>query len=106
MKKKSKSRKETNPTAYWRGVWFGAAINGEVEYLAEMVGDGVDLNIKDEDGWTASMFAAAYGRVTALRLLLGAGCALEENDVDGWTMVFYAATHSSASCLKILLKAG
>lgn len=65
-----------DPTSYWRDIWFGSALRGDVDELAKMVGDGVDMNAKDHDGWTAAMCAAAQGRLAALRLLAGAGCAL------------------------------
>jgi ankyrin repeat protein len=43
--------------------------------------EGIDINSKDDDAWTALAYALLYGNVAAARLLLAAG-AIDERETS------------------------
>ena len=53
--------------------FFQAAKNGNYEIIKSLMFEGVDVNAKDSDGWTALMYAAQQGHVEIVNLLLNNG---------------------------------
>jgi hypothetical protein len=50
----------------------------------------IDLNMKDEDGTTALIYAACWGYVDIIEILLEAGCNVDERDKRKWSPSFYS----------------
>jgi serine/threonine-protein phosphatase 6 regulatory ankyrin repeat subunit B len=64
--------------------FFAAARLGEFEMLAAILDEGVDVNARSFQGWTALMMAAVNGHLDATRILLNAGADLNAQDERGW----------------------
>eukprot|EP00854_Cymbomonas_tetramitiformis_P011305 gene11305-13357_t len=85
---------------------LGAAAQGEVYRLLELVRAGVDIDAVDEYGHTALLIAAWHGHVHAARLLLANGADpahVALGRTTPWSAAF-AGSHSEL--LQILLEAG
>ena len=67
---------------------------------------GADVDARDDDGWTALMWAAQEGRADAVRLLIGAGADVDIDDDDGWTALMLAAGEGRADAVRLLIGAG
>ena len=75
---------------------------------------GADVNLKDNEGWTALMLAALYSNtdsnVSTVKLLLDAGADVNLKNNEGWTALMlsarYSNTDSNDSTVKLLLDAG
>lgn len=63
---------------------FEAARLGNLARLKELVEGRVDVNAKDEDGYTAMMVAAQHGHAEVVRFLAG-GCRADVNARDIWS---------------------
>ncbi len=62
--------------------FFEAAKNGDYEIVESLMFEGVDVNAKDSDGWTALMYAAQHGHLMIVNLLLNnyADISLKNNE--------------------------
>lgn len=54
-------------------VLMEAAVRGNVEVMTMLLDKGADVNISDEDGWTALMGATVQGHLEPVKLLLEHG---------------------------------
>jgi ankyrin repeat protein len=81
-----------------------AALNGDLEKIREMIGQGADPNGFDQDGRTALMFASFNGHTAIVRLLLDAGAEVGTRDVMGRTALLYASTGPFAETVRLLLE--
>ena len=80
-----------------------AALNGELERVKELIGQGADPNSIDQDGRTALMFASFNGHTETVRLLLDEGAEVGTRDAMGRTALLYASTGPFAETVKLLL---
>ena len=55
-----------------------------------------DLKARDENGWTALMFAARFGAAESVKLLMEAGADLEARSEIGRTALMAAARNGTA----------
>jgi ankyrin repeat protein len=53
-----------------------ASKEGYTATVQALIGAGADLNLQDNDGWTALMLAAAKDHTATVQALIGAGAAL------------------------------
>lgn len=83
-----------------------ASERGNTEQVRELLDAGADVDIKDNDGWTALMWSAYQGHSDTARLLLDAGADVDIQDNNGWTALIYAAALGYADTVKLLLDAG
>lgn len=67
---------------------------------------GTKLDLQDNKGKTALMYAAKKGHSAIVRLLLEFGAALDLQDNDGKTALVYAARKGHAQIVRLLLEAG
>ena len=70
-----------------------AASEGNVKAVKQHLADGVDVNAKDEDGWTSLHYATTglTRRVEIVELLIDAGADVNAKDVSSWTPLHGAA---------------
>ena len=80
-----------------------AARNGHTEVVWDLVRIGADLNLKEWEGKTALMHAAAEGHTEIVRALVQAGAALDLQDALGKTALSMSRT---AGVIHELLGAG
>lgn len=79
----------------------------EVIRAASVQGSGgAGVPLKDEDGFTALMYAANQGHDRVVRALLAAGAAIDHRDKQGSTALMHAAQHGHLAVVAALLRAG
>jgi|GEM_PF-2833185 len=83
-----------------------SAMEGEADKVKMMIGFGVDVNARHEDGSTALLLAALKGRADCINVLIDAGADLNAKDSDGRTALIWAAKRGHANCVKALIAAG
>ncbi|KAH9524022.1 hypothetical protein Btru_047931, partial [Bulinus truncatus] len=84
--------------------------------LRQLVRSKIDLNAKDNDGWTALMFAAFYGWPGRCQVLIDAGADVNAKANDGTTPLICASrlhmdsvdvtTEEYVSCIRLLTQNG
>lgn len=87
-------------------LWFDSAKNGDLETLKSVIGH-IDINIKDDCGWTALMAAAHNGHESVVKYLSSvAGIDLNVKDKGGWTILMALAPYQGVykNILKHLLQ--
>ena len=52
---------------------YQAVSRGDVAELRRLVASGMNVDVLDEDGWTALLYAALNGHVEAIRVLVELG---------------------------------
>ena len=85
-----------------------AAGSGNHSAVAELIEQGIDLNLHEEEGLgrTALMKACRHGHVDIVRLLLANGARVDEQDASGDTALSYAACNAYMDIVKLLLDHG
>ena len=86
----------------------GAAISDHPETVRFFIKKGLDVNAKDNDGWTPLMAAAREtSSVEMLKALIDAGADTAVSDDDGWTLLHLAAAlNPNADITKFFLEQG
>jgi len=82
------------------------AASGDVEWVRDLIAEGVDVNAADEHGWTALLFAARDGRLPMAEYLLGEGARLDVRNSSGGQPVHLAAAWNRLSVLEFLVQKG
>ncbi len=77
--------------------------NEHTEAIHVFLSSGIDLEIKDERGWTPLMIAAANGQEKLTRLLIHSGARLTARDVNGFTPLHWAAFKGMPNIVELLL---
>jgi uncharacterized protein len=85
--------------------FFKTAKKGDAYPIQLFLTAGMDPNLKDEQGNTPLMYAAASGHDQAVRSLLDAGARVNERRSNGMTALTFAASQTP-DFLKLLLDAG
>ncbi len=80
-----------------------AADKGRVSLLMELLTKGVDINDKDDEGYTALHKAVAKGHRSAVVTLLVRGADMAEKDAKGRTPLMAAAEAGQADIVALLL---
>ena len=85
-----------------------AASNLRPESLRAAIDAGAEVNVRDEDGYTALILAARWnGNPEVVRVLLDAGAMVNARSNWGWTPLMYAARwNGNPDILQVLLDAG
>lgn len=105
--RRSKSPVDASPTPDW-GKWKSFAVralNNE-RAISAAVECKIDINIQDDNGWTALHWAAVRGDVDAVRFLIAAGANSEAQEKCGATALHYAAHRGSVAVAQQLLDVG
>jgi len=88
--------------------FFGLA--GKVELseteLRTLVNQGICLEAKDNDGWTALIRAANNGHIDIVKALLDRGAQIEAKDNVGKTALMWAASNGHTDTVQALLAEG
>jgi ankyrin repeat protein len=67
---------------------------------------GVDLEVKDERGWTPLMIATANGKGNLAQLLINSGARLIARDINGFTPLHWAALQGMSNTVVLLISKG
>ncbi len=86
--------------------WFTASEKGDVKIIDQMITAGFDVNLLDQDGWTALMLAALNShRVTSVNLIK-AGADLSVTDSLGMTALMAASVAGNKRLVEFMVKSG
>lgn len=80
-----------------------AVENEHSEAIHIFLSAGIDLEVKDERGWTPLMIAAANGKEKLTQLLIHSGARLTARDVNGFTPLHWAAFKGMSNVVQLLL---
>lgn len=92
------SGKALEPDAFWE-----ASLNGDLEGVNSMLKLGMDVNVVDEDGRTAPMFAGFNGHTEIVKILIDRGAKIDAIDNSHRTALLFAATGHFPETVKLLL---
>ena len=84
----------------------GAASQGDIDLVKELLVLGVDLNTANESGNTAIHLAALAGDIELTRFLINQGARMDIQNAEGQTVLKLAVDHGQAGVARILLRAG
>jgi len=74
--------------------------------VKELIAWHANVNLTNNDGWTALIHACFGGHVEAVRALLDAGADVNAADIRGWTVLMYASYVGNRKVLETLLFRG
>jgi len=92
------SGKALEPDVFWE-----ASLNGDLEAVSSMLKLGMDVNVVDEDGRTALMFAGFNGHTEIVKILIDRGAKIDAIDNSHRTALLFAATGHFPETVKLLL---
>ena len=79
-------------------------IPGDVEVLRQLLQQGADKDLQDEEGRTSLHFACGYGEVACAQVLLDVSANVNALDNNKNTALHYAAGYGQDECVQLLLK--
>lgn len=82
-----------------------AASQGKIKLLEEFLEKGIDVNMQDENGWTALMEATWADQTEAVRFLLNKQADARIRNKDGYTSLMYASIWGKIEIMDMLKKA-
>ena len=83
-----------------------SAKNGDAVAVRLFLQAGVNVHAKDQDGWTALMYAAFGGYDEIVKTLVESGANVNEKSNDGYTAMMGAALKDRLSTVRLLLECG
>jgi len=92
--------KEQGKLVHW------AAHQGHLDVLHWWVAQELELNVPNQEGLTALIYAAFANQHTSLKLLLEHGADLEHQEKNGGTALMFAAMAGHLEAFQLLLEAG
>ncbi|WP_430814278.1 ankyrin repeat domain-containing protein [Carboxylicivirga sp. RSCT41] len=101
----SVAEREAKPTINM-AAYFDAALNGGIEVVQNAIKDGVDIEARNENGYTALMLAAYNGHHHIIKLLLENGAKIDAVDGLNRSALMFASTGPFAPAVEVLIKAG
>lgn len=83
-----------------------ACENGNDWEIENLIKSGANVNLKDEDGWTALMYAVRYQQnIAIVKSLINAGAEVKEKNTYGLSALLLAATYNdNPEIIKLLTK--
>jgi len=85
---------------------FEASSKGKLSEIREYISEGINLNIKNDKGFTALMIACRYNQYEVIKILIKNGAKIEDVSDNGLTAIMIAAAYSDKKIVKFLLKNG
>ncbi len=86
--------------------FLDAAKKGEEQQIKNILKNGVDVNIKDKEGWTALHQAAFNGHIKIAKYLIQKYADVNAKEVDGWTPLMLASVNGHTKLVKLLIEKG
>jgi ankyrin repeat protein len=86
---------------------FEQSIKGDLDRIKEFLEAGVNVNVKDQNGTTALMYACIYDNPEIMKFLLENGADVNVQDPPGRTALIYASMYDcSFELVKNLVEYG
>jgi ankyrin repeat protein len=79
---------------------------GDIASVRKLLDEGVDVNWKNGNGWTALMYASIQGHVEGFKLLLDRGAQIDIKNNDGSSALIIASYNGRFECVRLLLERG
>jgi hypothetical protein len=79
------------------------ARNGDLAGVQALLDAGVDVNAKDEGGWTPLHRAAFAGHKEIAELLIDNGAEVNAKNEDGWTLLHLAVVNGHKEIVELLI---
>ncbi|MFC1793591.1 ankyrin repeat domain-containing protein [Planctomycetota bacterium] len=83
-----------------------AACLGDLDRVKSFVKEGVDVDVKDEAGWTPLCWAASTAEEEVAEFLIGKGAAIDARTNNNRTPLHQAATAGAAKLTSLLISKG
>jgi hypothetical protein len=83
-----------------------AVENDNDEAVRVFLSSGVNLEVKDERGWTPLMIATANGKGSLAQLLIHSGARTNARDINGFTPLHWAALLGMSNIVVLLISKG
>ncbi len=83
-----------------------ASRNGDVGKVRKILREGVEVDVRDQLGWTALMYACAYNHLTVALVLLEMGADVNGTNKLGWSPLMIAAGNGHEEAVNLLLDRG
>jgi ankyrin repeat protein len=87
-----------------------AAQNGKLDELRSLISQPtdvlIDVNVRDEYGWTPLLSAAMNGHTDIVQILLAAGANPNTRNKYGWTPLMWAAGQGYSEIVRSLIASG
>jgi ankyrin repeat protein len=80
-----------------------AALNGDAVEILRLLDEKRDVNMRDQDGRTALMYASYNGHTEIVNELLKKGAKINERDQNGRTALMFAASGPFTETVRLLL---
>ena len=86
--------------------FFRAAAYGDTAKIKKLIKKGIDVNIRNANGWTALMEASKNGHESVVILLLKNGAKVNIKNYGGGTALIWAASNGHTRIAELLLDHG
>ena len=86
--------------------WFNACEEESLEKIKYYTKQGIDINLRNEEGETALINLCAYGNEIIVEYLLKKGANVDIYDNGGYTALHAAVHQGNYKCAKLLIKYG
>ena len=83
-----------------------AVLNHNFSEVSQLLASGANVNVGDNQGKTALMWAAETGQADLVNVLIRAGANVNGRDVFGWTALISASYEGRTDCVHLLLQNG
>lgn len=83
-----------------------AAENGHATVATMLLGNGSDVSIMADEGFTALHICAQYGHLAVTKVLVDAGASPRSETLKGFTPLYLAAFYGHSEVMRVLLDAG
>jgi ankyrin repeat protein len=85
---------------------FEAIKNGDLERVKTLILQGIDINVRDYNGFTPLMHACEYEKLDILKLLVEKGADVNAKDNEGNTTLIFACDYESLEIVNFLIENG
>jgi len=83
-----------------------AVMDGDLEGVQAQIDAGVDVDVKDKNGWTPLHEAVDMGHREIAELLIANGAGVDAKDWSGWTLLHDAAWEGCKEIAELLIASG
>ena len=91
---------------YGQSPLIDAARDGDIKRVKEFIKKGIDVDLQDNDGYTALIYASSKGCTKSVQALLDGGAKIDIQDNWGYTAQMMASYYGQLETLQQLLAAG